>query len=109
MRSNVEESPEQIAADIVNRFAWTTNVMDKGMMVSQQVVAATIRNAIEKERAQYKIVLDSYAAENQRFSDENERLRAALVDARDGLRNDFEPDNQSRAWHRANDALKTSA
>lgn len=38
-------------------------------------------------------------------ADEVERLRAALMDARNALHNDFEPDNQSRAWHRANDAL----
>jgi len=37
---------------------------------------------------------------------EIERLRSELEAARDALRNDFEPDNQSRAWHRANDALK---
>lgn len=36
---------------------------------------------------------------------EIERLRNALCDARDALRNDFEPDNQSKAWHRANNAL----
>lgn len=35
-----------------------------------------------------------------------DRLRAALVEARDALHNDFEPDNQSRSWYRANDALK---
>lgn len=37
---------------------------------------------------------------------EIERLRAALKNARDALHNDFEPDNQSRAWHRANAALE---
>lgn len=36
---------------------------------------------------------------------EIERLRAALSDARDALRNDFEPDNQSNAYKRATRAL----
>ena len=45
-------SPEQVAADIVNRFSWTANVMAKGMLVSQQVVVAkAIAEAIERERA----------------------------------------------------------
>ena len=42
------------------------------------------------------------------LGNENKRLRAALVDARNSLHNDFEPDNQSRAWHRANAALEQS-
>jgi hypothetical protein len=37
---------------------------------------------------------------------EIERLRAELTAARDALYNGFEPDNQSRAWHRANAALE---
>jgi hypothetical protein len=37
---------------------------------------------------------------------ENARLRFALADARDALRNDFEPDNQSRAYQRADAALR---
>jgi hypothetical protein len=39
------------------------------------------------------------------ISAEIDRLRTELAAARDALRNDFEPDNQSRAWHRANNAL----
>jgi hypothetical protein len=48
-------------------------------------------------RAQVKILKE--------LGDDVERLRAALMDARDALHNDFEPDNQSPAWHRANKAL----
>jgi hypothetical protein len=40
---------------------------------------------------------------------EIERLRAELTAARDALYNGFEPDNQSRAWHRANAALEQKA
>lgn len=39
-------------------------------------------------------------------ADEIERLKVELTAARDALYNDFEPDNQSRAWHRANKALR---
>lgn len=41
-----------------------------------------------------------------KLQSDNARLRAALIDARDALRNDFEPDNQSAAWHRTNDVLE---
>ena len=49
------------------------------------------------------------AIEIQRLTAEIERLRAELTAARDALHNDFEPDNQSRAWHRANNALEQQA
>ena len=47
-------------------------------------------------------VTDVWAEE---IASEIDRLRAALRTAADALRNDFEPDNQSRAWHRVQEAL----
>lgn len=46
-----------------------------------------------------------YPEEMKRLYAEVKRLRAALTDARDALRNDFEPDNQSNAYKRAEAAL----
>lgn len=59
------DSPEQIAIKIVDQFAWTTNVMSRGTLVSQEVaVAALIAEAIEEER--------------DRHSDEVGNLRAGI-------------------------------
>lgn len=47
------KSPELIATEIVNKFAWTSNVRHKGMLVSQQVVVAeAIADAIEADRTE---------------------------------------------------------
>lgn len=48
---------------------------------------------------------ERWILDRDRVAAEIERLRNELKAACDALRNDFEPDNQSRAWHRANDAL----
>lgn len=37
---------------------------------------------------------------------EVERLKAALREAGEALYNGFEPDNQSRSWHRVQEALR---
>lgn len=45
-------TPKEIAADIVERFSWSTNVMRDGRLVGQQhIVADAIAEAIAKERA----------------------------------------------------------
>lgn len=45
-------TPEQIAADIVGRFSWSSNVMIDGQLVGQQyAVALAIADAIRAERA----------------------------------------------------------
>ena len=43
--------------------------------------------------------------EAKRLLAERDQLLAALKAARDALYNGFEPDNQSRAWHAANNAV----
>lgn len=45
-------APEDIAADIVNRFSWSSNVLWNGQLVGEQyVVALAIADAIRAERA----------------------------------------------------------
>jgi hypothetical protein len=45
------KTPEQIAADIVDRFSWGSNVVYRGRLVGQQfVVAIAIADAIRAER-----------------------------------------------------------
>jgi hypothetical protein len=48
----------------------------------------------------------SYLDKIEKLEADNERLRAELGAACDALYNGFEPDNQSRAWHRAKAALE---
>lgn len=46
------KTPEQIAAEIVNQFAWSSNVMRDGRLVGEQVgVAEAIAGAIKADRA----------------------------------------------------------
>ena len=46
------KTPEEIAAEIVNQFAWTSNVMVDGRLMSQQhAVKLAIAEAIREDRA----------------------------------------------------------
>lgn len=54
------KSPEQIAAEIVNRFSWGSNVVHEGRLVGQQhVVALAIAEAIRAERRRATIAHDA--------------------------------------------------
>lgn len=55
-------TPEQIAADVVNRFPWHSNVVEGGCLVGQQhAVARAIAEAIKQERERCAMIPEQAA------------------------------------------------
>lgn len=58
--SDPVQTPQQIAAEIVDRFSWGSNVVHEGRLVGQQyVVAIAIAEAIKLERMRLRAAKDA--------------------------------------------------
>lgn len=77
-------------------------------MAYDQQLADTLAECIQLRAWANDEQLRRHRAEEERLAARSEvaRLRAELTAARDALRNDFEPDNQSSAYERASAALE---
>ena len=123
MTDKAAEMPDKLPLDAEQIERIEKSLFDLGpatklavsMLCTQALAALTERQARIAAENDAKHVRQSnanYREENRIATERAEalqsrldELREALSSARDALFNGFEPDNQSKAWHKANAAL----
>lgn len=83
----------------------TQEMLQAGCKASLDIGVLLDDTRFSCERACWEAMFDAAPAQGNSAPERESALLSALEDARDNLYNGFEPDNQSRAWHRANDAI----